>query len=482
MKALLTLLVLATISAAVFALGSIRQGTGDKSILHVADTVALTVNVAKPEKGEIIRLVQAPGDVEPVLEVDIRSEIVAKIEEMPIKEGDTVHKGDLLCRLDDKNLLAEIESAEARMDQLKSAIVQAQTDMEKTERDLNRQVNLSEADATSDLELRDYKTVRDKAKSMHEMRGHELAEAAAGLKRIRENLAKTVIRAPIDGVISKLTAKQGEVVITGTMNNPGTTIMTISDLSKMQVRTRVDEVDITLVKADQKARVYLQTDQDVPVAARVARVASKGTKSTGRDVVTFETLLEVLSDDARVKPGMTANVEIEVARRDDAITVPVEAVVHRMRKDLPEDVVAAFDRKQQNVDLSTRVKQAQYIKVVYVMDKEVAKVRIVESGIADTRRVELSEGVGPEDTVITGPYRSLDQLKDGTKVALADKDKKAPPGSKPKDADAERQASKDTKPAAKEDRPEGDKKDEKKDEQKSASDEGEKTAAARNTP
>ncbi len=428
MKAFLTLLVLAIISAGVFALGSLRKADDGKPVLRIADEVALTVNTAKPEKGEIIRLVQAPGDVEPVLEVDIRSEIMAKIEEMPVEEGDLVRKGDLLCRLDDKNLLADMESGEARIAQLKASIVQAQTDLEKAERDLNRQVTLSEADATSDLELRDYKTVRDKAKAIREMRDHELAEAEAVLKRIRENLEKTVITSPIDGIVSKpasgRVAKQGEVVVTGTMNNPGTVILTIVDLSKMQLRARVDEVDVPLVMPDQKARIYLQTDQNAPVAAKVVRVASKGTKQTGRDVVTFETLLEVLSDDNRVRPGMTANVEIEVARRDDTITVPVEAVVHRMRKDLPSEIVEAFDRKQADVDLSTRAKQAQYIKVVYVMDKDVAKVRVVESGIADTRRVELLEGVELADAVIIGPYRSLDQLKDGKKVALADSDKK----------------------------------------------------------
>jgi hypothetical protein len=182
---------------------------------------------------------------------------------------------------------------------------------------------------------------------------------------------------------------------------------------------------------------------------------------------------------------MTANVEIEVARRDDAITVPVEAVVHRMRKDLPDDVVAAFDRKQVNLDLSTRAKQAQYIKVVYVMDKDVAKVRIVESGIADTRRVELSEGVGLDDTVIIGPYRSLDQIKDGKKVALADTEKKDGKDSKSAQSDDQRQAAKDVPPADKKDEPTGgkdDKKGEQKDEQISASDAEEKTAAARNTP
>jgi len=482
MKAILTLLLLAAVSAGVFALGSLRKGATDKPMLHVAEEVALTVNVAKPEKGEIIRLVQAPGDVEPVLEVDIRSEIMAKIEEMPVEEGDLVRKDDLLCRLDDKELLAQIESAEARISQLKASIVNSDTDLEKCERDLVRQVSLSESEATSDLELRDYKTLRDKAKAMREMRQHELAEAEAGLKRIRENLEKTVIRSPIDGIVSKppsgRVAKQGEVTVTGTMNNPGTVLMTIVDLSKMQVRARVDEVDIPLVKEDQKARVFLQTDQNVPVPAKVVRVASKGTKQQGRDVVTFETLLEVTSNDGRVKPGMTANVEVEVARSNDAITVPVEAIMHRMRKDLPESVIAEFDQKQSQVDLSTRAKQAQYIKVLYVMDKDVAKVRLVEPGIADTKRVELVEGASMEDTIIIGPYRSLDQLKEGKKVALSDKDKKDKPGEKSEPK--EQQAAKEAKPEDKKVES-ADKKDEKKDTEPS-DEEKEKTAAARNSP
>lgn len=480
MRTLLTLVFLAAVCAGVFALGSFRKQEGGKPILHVAEEVALTVNVATPEKGEIIRLVQAPGDVEPVLEVDIRSEIMGKIEEMPVKEGDFVRKDDLLCRLDDKPLLADIESGEARIAQLKAAILNAETDMEKCERDLARQIALSESEATSDLELRDYKTMRDKARAMLEMRRHELAEAEATLKRIRENLEKTIIRSPIDGIVSKppsglRVAKTGEVVVTGTMNNPGTVIMTVVDLSKMQVRARVDEVDIPLVEEGQKARIFLQTDQNVPVPARVVRVASKGTKQQGRDVVTFETLLEVLSNDERVKPGMTANVEVEVARRDDAITVPVEAIVHRMRKDLPDAIVAEFDRKQENLDLSERAKQAQYIKVLYVMDQEQAKVRIVEPGIADTRRVELIEGVALGDTVIVGPYRSLDQLKDGKKVALSDKDKKPKPdaAAQPteKQAGNDDQKDKDEAAAKVED---GDKKAEDQDEAK--------TAAARNSP
>jgi len=468
MKALLTLLVLAVISAAVFALGSFRKASSDKPILHVAGEVALTVNVAKPAKEEIIKLVQAPGDVEAVLEVEVSSEIVAKIEEMPVEEGDAVQKGQLLCRLDDNNLLAEVESAQARIAQLRAAIVQADADLEKADRDLARQVALSESDATSDLELRDHATLRDKARAVREMRVQELVQAEAALKRIHEDLARTVIRSPIHGVISRLKAKQGEVVVTGTMNNPGTVIMTISDLSKMQVRARVDEVDIPLVRAEQKARIYLQSDQDTPVPARVLRVASKGSRPLGREVITFEAMLEVLFHDERIKPGMTANVEIEVAKQEEAITVPVEAVVHRMRKDLPETLLAEFDRKQAGFDVSARTRQAQYIKVVYVMDKDVAKVRLIEPGIADTRRVELRDGISLDDTVIIGPYRSLDQLKDGKKVALAEKDPKKPEKSAKDPAEEEKTAEKDSK------------KDEQ--EKKKESEEAERTAAASTTP
>ena len=425
MKPLLTVLVLAAACAGIFALGSIRQGADDKPLLNVADELPITVKVASPTRRPITRIVQSPGDVEAVLEVEISSEIVAKIEEMPVEEGDLVERGDLLCRLNDDNLKADVASGKARVARLKANIVQAEADLEKAERDCERQTRLSEVDATSDKERFDYLVVLKKARAVLEMRKQELAEADAFLERVKELLKRTIIESPISGVVSKLNAKQGEVVITGTMNNPGTVIMSISDLSKMQVRARIDEVDIPLVKAEQKARVYLQSDPHVPVPARVVRVASKGTKMLGRDVVYFEALLEVLSNESRIKPGMTANVEIEAATRDDAITVPVEAIVHRMRKDLSEEIVKAFDSRQSDLDLSNRARQAQYIKVLYVMDDGVAKVRLVEDGIADTRSVELCGGsVGIDDLVIVGPYRSLDQLKNDKKVALSDEDKK----------------------------------------------------------
>lgn len=424
MRRYVPLLALLIIAGGIFALGSLRRGSDDKPLLNVADEMPLTVVVAQPERREIVKLVQAPGDVEAVLEVEISSEIVAKIEEMPIEENSIVKKGDLLCRLNDDNLKAEVQSGEARIAGLQASIVQAEAELELADRDYRRMARLTEADATTDKERFEYLTALKRAQAILEIRKQDLAQAVAYLKRLQEDLKRTIIQSPIDGIVSKLNAKQGEVVITGTMNNPGTVIMSVSDLSRMQVRARVDEVDVPLVKDGQRARLYLQAEQQKPVPAQVVRVASKGTKTLGRDVVFFEVLLEVLSDDARIKPGMTANVEIEVDRSDDAITVPVEAIVHRMRKDLDVETIRKFDAKQAELDLSERAKQAQYIKVVYVKDGEKARVRLVEPGIADTRNVELKDGVAVGDVVIVGPYRTLDQLADGKKVALSPEDQK----------------------------------------------------------
>ena len=128
MKSILTLLVLGGLVGSVFLLGNFKTGTEDKPLLHVADEVALTVKVSKPDQRCIVHLVQAPGDVEAVLEVDISSEIFAKIEEMPVEEGDYVHTGDLLCRLDDKKLRADLESGQARIARLRAGITQAEAD------------------------------------------------------------------------------------------------------------------------------------------------------------------------------------------------------------------------------------------------------------------------------------------------------------------------------------------------------------------
>jgi len=418
MKTIIGVLVLGGVVTGVVVLNGVTKQEDGKSVLNVAGEMEIPVETATPKQGDIVRSVQAPGAVEPISEVEIRAEVVAKILEMPVDEGSQVRKNDLLCRLDDADFRARVLSAEANVAKLKASTTQAEAELEKAQRDFDRQIQLSEASATSTLELADYHTTLIRARSAVEIRKQELVQAEAALQSAREDLAKTVIESPIDGVVSQLFAKQGEVVVTGTMNNPGTRIMVVSDLSKMQIRCRVDETDAPLVQSDQPSRIFLQSDTQRPIAGHVFRVASKGTKPQGRDVVTFETLVIVDGDDPRVKPGMTANVEIEVARKDGALTVPVQAVVNRRRRDLPKELTDEFDRLQLSASPDVKLRSAEYIKVLFRSVNGVAHPTIIETGITDETNVEIVRGVSLEDVVVTGPYRSLDQLKDGSKVKV----------------------------------------------------------------
>lgn len=421
MKTFIGVVVLGVVVGGIYMLNDLTRSEDGKSLLHVAQELEITVETATPTQRSIVRTVQAPGDVEACAEVDISSEVVAKILELPVEEGDWVEAGELLCRLDDADYRARVLSAQANVARLRALITQAEADLEKAERDYARQKEFIEDDLTSAVEMANYHTALVGAQAIVEMRKQELVAAEAALESAREDLEKTVIKAPISGVISQLFAEQGEVVITGTMNNPGTRIMVLSDLSKMQVRCRVDEADAPLVAPDQPARIYLQSDTRRSIPGTVLRVGTKGTKPLGRDVVTFETLVLVSGDDPRVKPGMSANIEIEVARKDDAVTVPVQAVVYRKRRDLPEELLKQHDEQQAERDPAARQHLAEYVKLVFCVADGKAYPRLVETGINDATDVEITAGITLEDPVVTGPYRSLDQLKEGSAVKLEEK-------------------------------------------------------------
>ncbi|MGD8450938.1 MAG: efflux RND transporter periplasmic adaptor subunit [Phycisphaerae bacterium] len=416
MKTVAVIVALGVIVGGLCVLNSVVRSEDGQSLLHVARELEIEVEATRPELREIFRTVQAPGEVEAFDEVDISSELVSKIIELPLEEGDCVQQGDLVCRLDDADYRARVLQAEANVAKLQAVIVQAEADLEKAQRDWEQQQQLRETHATSAMELANYRTALIKAGALLEIRKQELIEAEALRESAREDLAKTVITAPLTGVVSQRFAEPGEVVITGTMNNPGTRIMVISDLSKMQVRCRVDEADAPLVAPGQTARIYLQSDTRRSIPGEVLRVGTKGTKPVGRDVVTFETLVLITGQDQRVKPGMSANIEIEVARREQALVIPVETVVYRKRADLPAEIVQAYDAYHQADGTGTRQSQAEYVKVVFCIEDGKARPHFVETGINDATGVEIVAGLSAGDEVITGPYRSLDQLKEGSPV------------------------------------------------------------------
>ena len=211
MKTLVGIIILGAVVAGVYVLNDVTRTEDGKSLLNVARPLEVMVELAQPKQRDIVRTVQAPGDVEALDEVDISAEVVAKIIEMPVWEGCPVEKGQLLCRLDDADFKARVRSAEANVAKLEALILQAEADYDKAQRDCDRQKRLSESDSTSVLEMEDYHTSLVRARAQLAMRRQELVEAEAALQSAREYLAKTVITAPISGLVSQLFAKDGEV-------------------------------------------------------------------------------------------------------------------------------------------------------------------------------------------------------------------------------------------------------------------------------
>jgi len=395
---------------------NLRRETGTVELdWQLVRSPATEVVLEPPGRGEIVQTVAAPGKVEAVDEAEIASQLVGRVIAVNVKEGDAVKKGQVLVRLDTTEARARLDSALARIDRLRAAIEQSEKDLEKASRDAQQSGKLAVRGFNTPTELADAKTAVAKAQAGLMMCRHELVESEAMRKTSEQELSRCEILSPVDGVVSGLNVDVGEVVIAGTTNLPGSVLMTVSDLSRMRVRADVDETDVPLVRRKQPAKIFLQADPLTPIAGSVAMVAAKGKTKDG--VVSFETLVSVApgGDNPALRPGMTATVEVEVRRAHDALGVPAQAVVHRRRKDLPDTpaVRAWAEKNARSPGEKAQEAELRYVKIVFVDDHGVARARPVETGLSDERRVQILSGLQPDDRVIVGPFRALDELKDG---------------------------------------------------------------------
>ncbi|WP_165252330.1 efflux RND transporter periplasmic adaptor subunit [Paludisphaera soli] len=392
---------------------------------RVVDEPPIDVRVEPPSRGRIVRKITAPGVVEAVEEVNIGSQILGRVVSVEVKEGDAVKAGDVLVKLDDTDANARLLSAQARFERHRSAIDRAEDDLAKAARDEAQHGRLAERGFSTPTELADARTNFHKAEAALQMSRRELLESEALRTISLEEVKRTEIRSPIDGVVTDLSVRVGEVVIAGTINLPGTVLMTITDPGRMRVVADVEESDIPLVQPGQASLIYLQADARTAVEGVVEKVTAKGRKSG--ESVGFETRIRVDRPPPSLRAGMSATVEIEVRRIEDALGVPTHAVVHRRRKDLPASaaVRAWAERESRSpggVNGGARASGSRYVKVAFVVQGGMARARPVELGLTDEHRVEILSGVEAGEEVVVAPFRALDQLTDGQPVRVVDEE------------------------------------------------------------
>ena len=419
-RSLLSALTLIVIVGALAAANLRRDPNGVAIDWRIMRLPSREVIVEAPRTGEIVQTITAPGIVESIDEAQIASQLIGRVVEVPVKDGDLVKKGDVLVRIDDTDARARLESATARRLRLESAIDQSGEDLKKANRDEDQVRRLAGRGGSTPTELADARTGVAKARSSLDMSRREMIESESMIKTSQQELDRTNLRSPIDGVISGMNVDVGEIVIAGMTNLPGSVLMTVSNLSRMRVRADVDETDVPLVKPDQPANVYLQADLKRGVPGSVDRVAAKGTLKG--EVTGFQTLIRVETneDGLTLRPGMTATVEVVVKRAPEALGVPVQAVIHRRRKDLPDNAAirAWMEKTPKSPGEKAIETEARYIKIVFVVEGTTVQARPVETGLSDERRIEILSGLKPGERVVVGPFRALDELKDGDPIEI----------------------------------------------------------------
>jgi len=395
------------------------------------------VRIESPRRGELIEFVSAPGEIEPKKKVEISAKISARIVELPYEEGDIVTCGDpnsnspasVLVRLDAKDMESRLVSAEAgraaqvaqrevekaRIESQRASLTGLEASLKQARRDLERQKGLLESNDIAQVTFDQAQTRFDELNSQHEsakftlesaelnlvVLQHNLEVADAGIAQANEALSYMTISSPIDGVVTRLDAEVGEMVIMGTMNNPGTVIMVVGDLSKMLIVAQVDESDVGKLEVGQKAAVHIDAFTDTEFVGVVDSIALSHDWSASRTKY-YKTEILLDATDEKLYSGLTAHVDIETRKHLDVLKVPTQAVLGREVDSLPLEIRENSDEVDTSKTFAT---------VVYRYIDGKAVVTPVEIGESDLTHIVIKSGVTEEDKIVVGPYKVLESIK-----------------------------------------------------------------------
>ena len=406
------------------------------------------VRLGKVEKGNLVRTISAPGQIEPKTKVEISSQVSARILALPFRENQIVKKGDVVIRLDAEDLAALLAASKATLKSEEARLEGARAGYANAQSELARRRELAKNRDISASELEQIETEFLRSESLLRQAEFAIDIARAEIQRRQKDLDNSTITAPMDGIITKLDAEVGETVVVGTLNNPGSIIMEIADLSVMLLKARVDEANISPVKDGQTARVYVNAFRDVTFTGKVENVGLK--RQVGSDnTVYFETdiLLEV-PPGTLLRSGLTANADIEVETFRDVMTVPSQAVLDRAIDELDSKVV-------EGNPLVDRAKK--FTRVVFVMRDGKARAVPVKIGASDLTSTVILAGLKENEEIVIGPFKALIALKDNEAIKdmekaeaeraakIAGTDTAAPANNaKPEDAPPNKQAEEST--------------------------------------
>ena len=403
-----------------------------------------TVNVEAIQKRDLQAIVSASGKIQPHDSVNISADTMGRVTNLAVDEGMRVKKGQFLMQIDPKLLASAAQQAEAGLaaarstaDQLRVASESAQAALKQAQDAYNRQQQLWKQGLTTREAL-------DQAESIYKMRQSDVNSAAkqidtqrlrmqqeqAALESAKYNLSKVRIESPLDGIVTRRNIEEGETVVVGTMNNAGTVLLTIADMSVIEAQVEVDETDIPNVTIGQKAKITIDAIPDKSFKGHVSEIGNSPIQSVASSSTTQATnfLVKVVVDDPipDVRPGFTCTAEITTATRQSVLSLPIQAttvrevVVDKDGKIVRETDPSKRRRSSTTVEASELKpgQQRKELEGVFVVRDDKAEFVPVKTGIAGEKYFEVLSGLKEGDRVIVGPFSSVRELADGAAVKV----------------------------------------------------------------
>ena len=364
------------------------------------------VTFAKVERTDLTSKVTANGRIDAQRKVDLSANVMGQIVNLAVREGDVVKKGDFLLQIDQKQLAASAEGAAASMralfsdrDSARATLVEAQRNFTRAQSNYSQQI-------IPQSELDRARSALDSARANVSAIEQRIQQARANVAAARDTLSKTTMTAPMAGVITALPVEEGEVAVIGTMNNPGTKLLTIADMSIVEAVMEVDETDVPNVKVGQRATVTVDAYPNKTFEGIVTEVGSSPmtglTGATGSEAVNFEVKIQLRNPPEGIRPGFSASADIITGTRSKAVAIPIQALVVREKPNTKgQDEEGVYVHKDG--------------KVTFVP---------VKTGLAGDANIEITTGLAAGQEIVTGPFRALRDIKDGDKVRELKEEKK----------------------------------------------------------
>ncbi len=400
----------------------------------------INVQTQKVGRQDLVSTVTASGEVKPRKYVNVSSNVSGRITHLLVKEGERVKRGQVLARIDSARLEASTRSSEAGVQAQKADVLRAQADLEAAKLAYDRTQRMHKDKLVSDSQM-DQADAEYKMKAANvEALKRRIAQQEAALESVRDDLEKTVVVAPLDGAVTNLAKEEGEMVI-GAQSFQPTVIMTVADLSVMECEVMVDETDIRNLTLGQEAEIRVDAlEEGVKIKGEVTEIGSSAiprgstqggtpsTTNTGNQAKDFKVKITLKDPPSNIKPGLNAAADITTSRKQQVIAVPIQAVVvrevNKEGKVVDPGAVQASDASPAPEAGAGR-KKAEEKDGVFVLSNNKVTFKPVKTGIVGETEIEIKEGLGGGEEIVTGSYKTLRTLKDQAtvKVEVKKKDK-----------------------------------------------------------